>query len=130
LQGQLAFLAANNEHTAPRRLWRVHSDMPGSQQLSIDGFPYFITFIDDFHCISRYTLPSARMQRRFAISMTYVVPMLEIKLILVFPIFKPMSAANTGMKRQKSSNLVAQRIFHHRPILMNPMALPNARIEH
>ena len=40
------------EHKAPRRLWRVHSDMSGEQQPDIgEGFKYFITFIDDY---SRY----------------------------------------------------------------------------
>lgn len=40
------------EHNAPRRLWRVHSDMSGIQEPSIvDGYQYFITFIDDY---SRY----------------------------------------------------------------------------
>jgi transposase InsO family protein len=40
------------EHDAPRRLWRVHSDMSGIQEPSIvDGYQYFITFIDDY---SRY----------------------------------------------------------------------------
>jgi len=39
------------QHTAPRRLWRVHSDMSDIQRLSIDGKQYYITFIDDY---SRY----------------------------------------------------------------------------
>jgi len=39
------------EHNTQRRLWRVHSDMSGIQEPSIDGKQYFITFIDDF---SRY----------------------------------------------------------------------------
>ena len=46
------------EHNTPRRLWRVHSDMSGIQELSIDGKKYFITFIDDFsrYCWIYFTL--------------------------------------------------------------------------
>jgi transposase InsO family protein len=37
------------EHKAPRRLWRVHSDMSREQIPDIgESFKYFITFIDDY----------------------------------------------------------------------------------
>jgi GAG-pre-integrase domain len=46
---QTRLLYPQYEHKAQRRLWCVHSDMSGIQELSlIDGYIYFITLIDDY----------------------------------------------------------------------------------
>jgi transposase InsO family protein len=39
------------QHQAISPLWRVHSNMSGIQAMSIDGYQYYITFVDDY---SRY----------------------------------------------------------------------------